>query len=61
LLDDYVDVHDGKVTVCRDFAKGKCSRPMCKYYHVPLAGTATAASSSASILLGASSRELATV
>jgi len=54
-------VHDGKVTVCRDFAKGKCSRPMCKYYHVPLAGTATAASSSASILLGASSRELAAV
>jgi hypothetical protein len=54
-----VDVHDGKVTVCRDFAKGKCTRPMCKYYHVPLAGTAT--TSSTSIMLGASSRELAAV
>ena len=25
-----------KVTVCRDAAKGKCSRPMCKYYHIPV-------------------------
>jgi hypothetical protein len=36
LLEDFVEVHDGKVTVCRDFAKGKCSRVMCKYYHVPV-------------------------
>jgi hypothetical protein len=36
-LEDYVEVNnEGKVTVCRDFAKGKCSRVMCKYYHVPL-------------------------
>lgn len=24
------------MTVCRDFAKGKCTRVMCKYYHVPI-------------------------
>ena len=35
---DYVEVHEGKVTVCRDAAKGKCTRPMCKYYHVPMLG-----------------------
>ncbi len=33
---EYVEAHDGKVTVCRDFAKGKCTRVMCKYYHVPI-------------------------
>ncbi|XP_077862515.1 muscleblind-like protein 1 [Saccoglossus kowalevskii] len=32
---DHVEVVDGKVTVCRDAAKGKCTRPMCKYYHIP--------------------------
>uniref|UniRef100_A0A4Q8K339 U64-Liphistoxin-Lsp1a_1 n=2 Tax=Liphistius TaxID=62150 RepID=A0A4Q8K339_9ARAC len=36
LLEDYVEVVDGKVTVCRDAVKGKCSRPLCKYYHIPL-------------------------
>jgi hypothetical protein len=36
LLEDYVEVNEGKVTVCRDFAKGKCTRVMCKYYHVPI-------------------------
>ncbi|GFS45674.1 uncharacterized protein TNIN_307331 [Trichonephila inaurata madagascariensis] len=36
LLEDYVEVLDGKVTVCRDAVKGKCSRPLCKYYHIPL-------------------------
>ncbi len=35
-VSDYVETHDGKVTVCRDFAKGKCTRVMCKYYHVPV-------------------------
>ncbi len=34
---------EGKVTVCRDFAKGKCSRMLCKYYHVPLFHPSTAA------------------
>lgn len=33
---DFVEVQEGKVTVCRDFAKGKCQRPFCKYYHVPV-------------------------
>ena len=33
---DYVEVSDGRVTVCRDAAKGKCARPMCKYYHIPI-------------------------
>ncbi|KAG8199798.1 hypothetical protein JTE90_000891 [Oedothorax gibbosus] len=35
LLEDYVEVVDGKVTVCRDAVKGKCGRPLCKYYHIP--------------------------
>lgn len=37
---DYVEVNtEGKVTVCRDYAKGKCTRMMCKYYHVPVLPT----------------------
>lgn len=35
-MEEYVDVNEGKVTVCRDFAKGKCNRHACKYYHVPV-------------------------
>jgi len=27
------------VTVCRDAAKGKCTRSMCKYYHIPTLGS----------------------
>jgi hypothetical protein len=53
LLEDYVEVHEGKVTVCRDFAKGKCTRVMCKYYHVPL-GQASAPA--ASLLLAGAGR-----
>ena len=33
---DYVEVTDGRVAVCRDAVRGKCSRPMCKYYHIPV-------------------------
>ncbi|KAJ8310656.1 hypothetical protein KUTeg_012521 [Tegillarca granosa] len=36
VLEDYVEVMDGRVTVCRDSVRGKCSRPMCKYYHIPI-------------------------
>ncbi|ELT96336.1 hypothetical protein CAPTEDRAFT_95909, partial [Capitella teleta] len=36
LVEEYVDVSDGRVTVCRDAVKGKCARPMCKYYHLPI-------------------------
>ncbi|KAG1655633.1 Protein muscleblind [Nymphon striatum] len=36
LIEDYVEVTDGKVTVCRDAVKGKCTRPLCKYYHIPV-------------------------
>jgi hypothetical protein len=43
LLEDYVDVSEGKVTVCRDFAKGKCTRVLCKYYHIPIYSAATTA------------------
>lgn len=25
-----------RVTVCRDAVKGKCVRPLCKYYHIPI-------------------------
>ncbi|KAJ9574295.1 hypothetical protein L9F63_026059, partial [Diploptera punctata] len=32
----YVEVVDMKVTVCRDAVKGKCVRPLCKYYHIPI-------------------------
>ena len=35
-LADYVEVTEGKVTVCRDAVKGKCTRPLCKYYHIPI-------------------------
>ncbi|XP_019634708.1 PREDICTED: muscleblind-like protein 3 isoform X6 [Branchiostoma belcheri] len=35
LVEDHVEVVDGKVTVCRDALKLKCARPMCKYYHLP--------------------------
>ncbi|CAH1244413.1 MBNL2 [Branchiostoma lanceolatum] len=34
LVEDHVEVVDGKVTVCRDALKMKCARPMCKYYHL---------------------------
>lgn len=43
LLVENVEVIDGKVTVCRDAVKGKCTRPNCKYYH-----PTTSSSSSAS-------------
>ena len=33
---DYVEVHDGRVTVCRDAVRGRCTRPTCKYYHIPV-------------------------
>ncbi|CAN7995843.1 unnamed protein product [Ixodes pacificus] len=36
LVEECVEVVEGKVTVCRDAAKGRCARPLCKYYHVPL-------------------------
>nr|XP_022339555.1 muscleblind-like protein 3 isoform X3 [Crassostrea virginica] len=36
ILQDYVEVTDGRVAVCRDAVRGKCSRPMCKYYHIPV-------------------------
>ncbi|XP_067947948.1 muscleblind-like protein 2a isoform X2 [Watersipora subatra] len=35
LLDDHVEVSDGKVTVCRDNVKNKCLRSNCKYFHLP--------------------------
>lgn len=28
-----VEIIDGRVTICRDANKGKCTRPNCKYYH----------------------------
>jgi hypothetical protein len=43
-MEDYVEVNaDGKVTVCRDCAKGKCARNKCKFYHIPILATSTAA------------------
>jgi hypothetical protein len=33
-----VEVIDGKVVVCRDAAKSKCTRHQCKYYHIPTVG-----------------------
>ncbi|XP_066267767.1 muscleblind-like protein 1 isoform X5 [Branchiostoma lanceolatum] len=39
LVEDHVEVVDGKVTVCRDALKMKCARPMCKYYHLPAGQT----------------------
>nr|CAI5860394.1 unnamed protein product [Callosobruchus analis] len=32
-----VEVVEGRVSVCRDFAKGQCRRSACKYYHIPVA------------------------
>ncbi|XP_060588975.1 muscleblind-like protein 3 isoform X14 [Ruditapes philippinarum] len=37
VIEDYVEVNDGRVIVCRDAVRGKCSRPTCKYYHIPVA------------------------
>ncbi|RZC34302.1 hypothetical protein BDFB_006770 [Asbolus verrucosus] len=34
---DGVEVVDHRVAVCRDAAKGQCSRSTCKYYHIPIA------------------------
>ncbi|VEL36984.1 unnamed protein product [Protopolystoma xenopodis] len=31
-----VEVNQGRVVVCRDASKGRCSRIPCKYYHIPL-------------------------
>ncbi|CAH8459718.1 unnamed protein product [Schistosoma bovis] len=36
LVDENVEVNQGRVTVCRDAAKGRCTRIPCKYYHIPL-------------------------
>lgn len=47
-LTENVEVVDGKVTVCRDAVKGKCSRPNCKYYH-PEVGSSGVASSTKSL------------
>ncbi|KAL3315298.1 hypothetical protein Ciccas_006067 [Cichlidogyrus casuarinus] len=35
LVDDNVEVNQGRVTICRDAAKGRCSRTPCKYFHIP--------------------------
>ncbi|KAM7535493.1 hypothetical protein Aperf_G00000097642 [Anoplocephala perfoliata] len=31
-----LEVNQGRVTVCRDAAKGRCTRQPCRYYHIPL-------------------------
>ncbi|KAK4474125.1 hypothetical protein MN116_003429 [Schistosoma mekongi] len=36
LVDENVEVNQGRVIVCRDAAKGRCTRVPCKYYHIPL-------------------------
>lgn len=42
-----MEVSDFRVSVCRDDAKGKCSRRMCKYYHLPAVALSAPAASSA--------------
>ncbi|XP_071838552.1 uncharacterized protein [Apostichopus japonicus] len=39
VVEDKVEIVEGKVTLCRDAAKGKCMRTNCKYYHVPITAT----------------------
>ncbi|RUS83387.1 hypothetical protein EGW08_008853 [Elysia chlorotica] len=37
LSEDYVEVSNGSVTVCRDFAtRQTCKRSRCKFYHIPV-------------------------
>ncbi|XP_069104614.1 muscleblind-like protein isoform X11 [Argopecten irradians] len=36
IMEDYVEVKDGRAAVCRDAVRGKCTRAMCKYYHIPI-------------------------
>lgn len=36
VLGEGVEVVEHRVTVCRDAAKGQCTRPLCKYYHIPI-------------------------
>lgn len=31
-----MEIVDHQVAVCRDAAKGRCLRPSCKYYHIPI-------------------------
>jgi hypothetical protein len=31
-----VEVVDNHVTVCRDDVSGRCTRALCKYYHIPV-------------------------
>ncbi|XP_071797943.1 muscleblind-like protein 1 isoform X12 [Asterias amurensis] len=33
VMEDQVEIVEGKVTMCRDAVKGKCARANCKYYH----------------------------
>ena len=34
---DHVEItSSNQVTVCRDSVRGKCARPRCKYYHLPV-------------------------
>ena len=35
LTQDYVEIIDGKVTLCRYAAQSRCTRPKCKFYHPP--------------------------
>ncbi|XP_075930472.1 muscleblind-like protein 1 isoform X18 [Petromyzon marinus] len=49
---DHVEIVEDRVTVCRDAAKGKCSRPLCKYYHPPAANSHAAAAAAAAAQSG---------
>ncbi|PIK51477.1 hypothetical protein BSL78_11616 [Apostichopus japonicus] len=35
VVEDYVEITDGKVTVCRYAVQNRCTRPRCKFYHPP--------------------------
>ena len=48
---DYVEIIDGKVTLCRYAVQNRCTRQRCKFYHPPPASSALAAMVSPAVQL----------
>ncbi|XP_038049875.1 muscleblind-like protein 1 isoform X7 [Patiria miniata] len=49
VMEDQVEIIEGKVTLCRDAVKGKCARANCKYYHNSSNASASSSAVNASV------------
>ena len=50
---DHVEISgSSQVTVCRDSVRGRCGRPRCKYYHLPVVPAAPGEQTAAAAALG---------